>query len=33
MIEALLIAFATVATGIPAMMTAAALGAKLGLHW
>jgi hypothetical protein len=33
MIDALAIALATVAMGIPAIMTAAALGSKLGLHW
>jgi hypothetical protein len=33
MIDALAIALATFAMGIPAIMTAAALGAKLGLHW
>jgi hypothetical protein len=33
MIDALAIALATVAIGIPAIMTAAALGSKLGLHW
>jgi hypothetical protein len=33
MIEALAIALATVAMGIPAMMTAAALGSKLELYW
>jgi hypothetical protein len=33
MIEALAIALATVAMGIPAMITAAALGSKLGFYW
>jgi hypothetical protein len=33
MIDALAIALATVAMGIPAIITAAALGSKLGLHW
>ncbi|MGZ3493032.1 MAG: hypothetical protein ACXU9S_16295 [Gemmatimonadaceae bacterium] len=33
MIDALAMALATVAMGIPAIITAAALGAKLGLHW
>jgi hypothetical protein len=33
MIDALAIALATVTMGIPAIMTAAALGSKLGLHW
>jgi hypothetical protein len=33
MIEALAIALATVAMGIPAMITAAALGTKLGFYW
>jgi hypothetical protein len=33
MIEALAIALATVAMGIPAMITAAALGSRLGFYW
>jgi hypothetical protein len=33
MFDALAIALATVAVGIPAIVTAAALGSKLGLHW
>jgi len=33
MIYAVAIALATVAMGIPAIITAAALGSKLGLHW
>jgi hypothetical protein len=33
MIDALAIALVTVAMGVPAMMTAAALGSKLGLRW
>jgi hypothetical protein len=33
MIDTLAIALATVAMGIPAIITAAALGSKLGLHW
>jgi hypothetical protein len=33
MIDALAIALATVAMGIPAIITAAALGSKLGLYW
>jgi hypothetical protein len=33
MIEALAIALATVAMGIPAMITAAALGSRLGVYW
>jgi hypothetical protein len=33
MIDAMAIALATVAMGIPAIITAAALGSKLGLHW
>jgi len=33
MVEALVIALATVAMGIPAMITAAALGSKLGFYW
>jgi hypothetical protein len=33
MIEALAIALATVAMGIPAMIMAAALGSKLGFYW
>jgi hypothetical protein len=33
MIDALAIALATIAMGIPAIITAAALGSKLGLHW
>jgi hypothetical protein len=33
MIDALVIAFATIAMGIPAIMAAAALGSKLELHW
>jgi hypothetical protein len=33
MIDALAIALATVAMGIPAIITAAALGSKLGFYW
>jgi hypothetical protein len=33
MIDGLAMALATVAMGIPAIITAAALGSKLGLHW
>ena len=33
MIDALAMALAAVAMGIPAIITAAALGSKLGLHW
>jgi hypothetical protein len=33
MIDALALALATIAMGIPAIITAAALGSKLGLHW
>jgi hypothetical protein len=33
MIDALAIAVATVAMGIPAIITAATLGSKLGLYW
>jgi hypothetical protein len=33
MIDALAIALTTVAMGIPAIITAATLGSKLGLYW
>jgi len=33
MIEALAIALATVAISIPAMITATALGSRLGFYW
>jgi hypothetical protein len=33
MIDAMVIALATVALGIPAIITAAALGSKLELYW
>jgi hypothetical protein len=33
MIDDLAIAFATIALGIPAIVTATALGSKLELHW
>jgi hypothetical protein len=33
MIDAMAIAFATVALGIPAIITATALGSKLKLYW
>src|SRR5262245_9180138 len=33
MIEALAIAFATVAMSVPAMIAAAALGSRLGFYW
>jgi hypothetical protein len=33
MIDAMAIALATVALGIPAIITAAALGSKLELYW